>query len=227
MPEIKDKIEAVLFMTGRLMEIEELGEYAGIGSKGAVKEALNELIKDYNTREGGLEINEYEGKYKLNIKKKYNYLSTKLVSSSELEGPIQATLALIAYKQPARQSEIIEMRGNAAYDHIKDLKEQHFLTSEKCGRTRILKLTSKFFDYFDIIEQEAMKRQFKSIADKEESKLKDRIELDSTESAVAEIRKKIAEDELTDDEDKNSMLEEIPEETKISSNNFNPNDFGS
>ena len=51
------------------------------------------------------------------------------------------------------------MRGNTAYDHIKDLQQLEFVTSEKTGRTRTLKVTQKFYDYFDIVQDE-LKQKF-------------------------------------------------------------------
>ena len=74
------------------------------------------------------------------------------MTDSELDRPTQETLAIIAYKNPALQSDVIKVRGNKAYDHIKFLKGDNFITSEKNGRTRLLKLTQKFFDYFDVVE---------------------------------------------------------------------------
>lgn len=154
MQDTKNKIEAMLFTTGRFMNIEEISKLCGIGSVGIVKEALNGLINDYNNRSSSLEVIEENGKFKLNIKKTYNYLTTSLLTDSEFDAPTTKTLAIIAYKNPVLQSEIIDIRGNKAYDHIKLLKDNGFITSEKKGRTRLLKLTSKFFDYFDIIENE-------------------------------------------------------------------------
>ena len=63
-------------------------------------------------------------------------------------------MAIIAYKQPVFQAEIIKIRGNTAYDHVKMLRENGFITTEKSGRTRLIKLAPKFYDYFDIVEQE-------------------------------------------------------------------------
>ena len=81
-------------------------------------------------------------------------MTTSLLDNYKLDASTTKTLALIAYKNPVLQSEIIKMRGNGAYDHIKALKEQEFITSERQGRTRVLKLTSKFFDYFDLVEND-------------------------------------------------------------------------
>ena len=151
MEDIKNSVEAVLFTTGRFLDLNELSNLTGIASVGSLKDALNFLIEDYKNRNSSLEIVEDGGKFKLNIKKDFLYLTTKLLSETEFDKPTQETLALIAYKQPVFQSEIIKMRGTTAYDHVKKLKDMEFLTSEKSGRTRLLKTTSKFYDYFDVV----------------------------------------------------------------------------
>ncbi len=157
MQDTKNKIEAILFVTGRFMDVEEIARHASIGSIGHVKEVLQELIKDYAHKEGALIIHEDQGKFKLGIKKEYNYLTTGLLQESELDEPTMRTLALIAYKQPVLQADIIDMRGTNAYDHIHILKEHQLITSERKGRTRALKLAPKFYDYFDIVESELKK----------------------------------------------------------------------
>ncbi len=154
MTEEKNKIEAILFTTGRFLTIEEISQMCGIGSIGFIRQALEELEEEYKTRSGALEVIKEKDRWKLNIHKDYLYLTEKLLSDAELDLPAQETLAVIAYKQPAIQSDVINTRGNKAYDHIKRLKEEGFLVSEKFGRTKILKLTQKFYDYFDVVEEE-------------------------------------------------------------------------
>ena len=127
MQDVKNKAEAVLFMTGRFMAVEEIATFCNVASVGLIKDALQELTKEYAQRSCGLDVVQQDGKYKLDIKKDYHAMTTKLVSSSELDAPVQATLAVIAYKQPALQAEIVKMRGNSAYDHIKALKEAEFI----------------------------------------------------------------------------------------------------
>jgi|SRR3989338_10729854 len=154
MQDTKNKIEAVMFTTGKFLDVEELAKLCGIGSIGHVKEALGSLRQDYEARNSALHILEQGNKFKLNIKKDYLYLTETLLTDSDLDKPTQETLAVIAYKNPAMQSEIIKIRGNGAYDHIKILKELDFVAVEPSGRTKILKLTSKFYDYFDVVEDQ-------------------------------------------------------------------------
>ncbi|MBS3155759.1 SMC-Scp complex subunit ScpB [Candidatus Woesearchaeota archaeon] len=158
MQDIKNRIEAVLFTVGRAITFEELASLCNLGSVGAVRDALNELAEDYEKRDTSLKLTVDNNVASLNIKKDYMYLTTKLLNDSELDKATQETLALIAYKKPALQSDMIKMRGNGAYDHIKKLKELEFVISEKKGRTRLLKLTPKFFDYFDVVEDKLQQK---------------------------------------------------------------------
>ncbi len=162
MQEYKNRVEAILFTTGRFMDLDEISRLCGIASTGMLKEIIEELKKDYEARQGAITLLEENGRYKLNIKSQYSHLTTKLLTDSELDKPTQETLAIIAYKNPALQSDVIKIRGTTAYDHIKFLKENGFVISEKHGRTRLIKLAPKFFDYFDVVE-ESLKAQFDEI----------------------------------------------------------------
>ena len=163
----KNKIEAILFTTGKFMSLQEIADFCEIGSMGMIKELIEELKKDYESKDGSLAVFEDGGKYKLSIKKQYNYLTIKLLDVTEMDKPTQETLAVIAYKQPAIQSDVIKIRGNKAYDHVSALKELKFITSDKYGRTRLIKLTQKFFDYFDLVEDQ-LKEKFSNLAKMEE-----------------------------------------------------------
>ncbi|MBS3107515.1 SMC-Scp complex subunit ScpB [Candidatus Woesearchaeota archaeon] len=165
MQDRKNQVEAILFTTGRFMTLEEIGQVCGMGSPGFVKEVISELKKDYSIRESSLELQEHEGKWKLALRRNYVYVTSKLLDDSELDRPTQESLAVIAYKNPILQCDLIKIRGNKAYDHIHYLIENGFVISEKYGRTRILKLTQKFFDYFDVAESELTKQFGKVVED--------------------------------------------------------------
>jgi len=159
MQDVKHKVEAVLFTTGKFLTIEEISNLSGLSHEEVLQE-ISLLSEDYKGRDTSLEIIQLGDKYKLNIKKEHMYLTTKLLKNTELDKPTQETLALIAFKQPILQSLIIKMRGNTAYEHVKGLEQLEFITGEKKGRTRLLKITQKFYDYFDIVEDE-LKEKFK------------------------------------------------------------------
>ncbi|MAF35722.1 SMC-Scp complex subunit ScpB [archaeon] len=151
MDEYRNKVEALLYTTGREMSVDEIASMVGLGSPGMVKELLVALKDEYATRKSALIILQREGKWKLAIKKSYLAVTESLLHDAEMDAPMQKTLAVIAYKQPATQSEVIKVRGNKAYEHIKALKENDFVMAEKHGRTRLLKVSQKFYDYFDVV----------------------------------------------------------------------------
>ncbi len=152
MQDAKNRVEAVLFTTGKFLNLENLGRLTGVASQGYLKQVLQELKEDYEKKNSSLEVINENDLWRLNIKKEFLYLTESLLSDAELDKPTQETLAIIAYRQPAVQSDVTNIRGNKSYDHIKKLKEEGFITSERFGRTRILKLTQKFYDYFDVVE---------------------------------------------------------------------------
>lgn len=154
------RVESILFTTGRFLSLEEISSLCEIASIGYLKELLENLRRHYSEIDSALEVVNQGNRWKLAIRKDYMYLTEKLLTDSELDRPTQETLAVIAYKQPVLQSDVIKIRGNGAYDHVKNLKEHDFITAEKSGRTKILKLTSKFFDYFDVVE-DTLKSKFK------------------------------------------------------------------
>jgi len=68
----------------------------------------------------------------------------------EIEAPLIRTLAIIAYKQPIKQSDLVEIRGNKSYDHVKELESRGLINAVRQSRTKLLTTTRGFADYFGI-----------------------------------------------------------------------------
>lgn len=166
MEEIKKKIEAVLFATGRAMSIADLSKLCNVESETLIKDALEEMRKDFEERKSSLQIFGENDLWKLILKKEYHSLASNLLHKTELDKTLIETLGVIAWKQPILQSDVVKVRGTLTYEHIKLLKELDFVETEKFGRTRKLKLTGKFYDYFDI-SRDQLKEKFKGIKDKD------------------------------------------------------------
>ena len=150
---LKKQVEAMLFTTGRFMSKDEIAKHLNTNNEEITK-ILEELQKDYTEKDSAITLQKQDDLFKLNIKKEFGFIINKLLEDKEMDSPTTKTLAVIAYKSPVMQSEIIHIRGNKAYDHITHLKETGLISLEKQGRTRLIKLTSHFFDYFDIAEKE-------------------------------------------------------------------------
>ncbi|RXA18215.1 SMC-Scp complex subunit ScpB [Methanosarcina sp. MSH10X1] len=141
-------IEAALFAAGRAVSLEKLAKITG-KSKKAVISAVQELTEAYSSRGSGIEILDLGERYVMQVKPEYSELMRE-VAPKELSAPKLRTLSMIAYHQPLLQSDLIDMRGSGAYDHIKELIERGFVESVPCGRSRQLSTTSLFADYFGL-----------------------------------------------------------------------------
>ena len=147
--DLKSRIEAVLFVTGRAVELKEIAELLG-AEEFEVEEALLELIMDYSSRDGALEIDDENG-YILQVKEEYMDIVDKLCPV-DISNAVLKTLTVIALKQPIRQSELKELRGSTAYEHVQELIEKGLISrkKDKNGRSYNLKTTPKFTEYFKI-----------------------------------------------------------------------------
>jgi segregation and condensation protein B len=159
------QIEAALFVAGRPLDLNELCQVIGSRSKKKAQKYADALMQEYNARSTALEILALKDeRYVLQVKAEFTHLIQKLVNRPLLSsGPLK-TLSYIAIKQPISQKRVIDVRGQHAYGHIKELKESHLIIAEKSGRSMMLKTTGDFADYFglpyDITE---MKRNLKKI----------------------------------------------------------------
>lgn len=168
--EIKGKIEAILFAAGRAVPLGECEMLAQVKTPGIIKEAVNELKQEYDGRNSPLMIvDEAEG-WKLTVREKFLSVVQRINPETELSKATMETLAIIAWRSPVLQSEVIHIRTNKAYDHIAELEETGFIGKERRGKTYLIKTTKKFYDYFDLPDQQAVRELFKEFKDLEPQK---------------------------------------------------------
>lgn len=111
-----------------------------------VRQAILDLIHDYEERASGLEIADDNG-YIIQVKDEYASIIDEFVPM-EMPVSLIRTLSAIAIKQPVAQSEIIKIRGAGAYDHIKELMTRELIIKKEEGRSPTLSTTKKFQEYF-------------------------------------------------------------------------------
>ena len=163
------KIEAVLFSSGKYLTEDKLMSILKI-DKRALNRALKDLKAHYDNADTSLKLFNEESSWKLNVKEEYSDVVREIVSDLELPKPVMETLAFIAYRSPVIQSDVIEVRGVTAYDHIGFLEDKKFITREKHGRSYKVKIAERFHDYFDV-EDAALQSMFKDISPPESVKL--------------------------------------------------------
>ncbi len=146
------KVEAALFISGKFMSVQELVAFTDVNPilLRKILEDLNEKYKD-----SGIEVVNKNNLWKMDVSSNYVWMVNKLAGgNSEFTKAEQETLALIAYKQPIKQSIIIKIRGNKAYDHVKNFVERGLINKKRIGHTAELTLNDNFFDYFSLTGNE-------------------------------------------------------------------------
>ncbi len=158
-------LEAALYVAGRPLNLKTLASVIKTRSKNKTRKLAKELVEEYRNRDSALEILELEDdRFVLQLKGEYTPRVRKLALRPLLSvGPLR-TLSYIAYRQPIPQSHVIDVRGHHAYPHLKQLEDLGLITREKTGRTRVIRTTEFFADYFSLSHDlRAMKQQLKGI----------------------------------------------------------------
>jgi len=198
------KIEAILFVAGKRLPLDEIARLARIRDREEVKKALEKLKEEYDEKKGSLIIDMIEQGdetlWKLTVQSQMIPLIKRIVTKTELKKSVIETLAYIAYKYPIKQSDLIKVRSNKAYEHLSELDKTGYISRQKYGRTNIIKLTEKFFNYFDL-PPEKLKDQFKDFAQLEKA----------IEEKEAEVKKIINENKEKTEEIKKERQKETKE----------------
>ena len=152
------RLEAILYLKGRSMTLGELAEIAAI-SRDQVEIGLITLMADYAHRDTALEIRQECQRYSLQLRDGLGELVQNLLPV-DLSTAALRTLATIALKKRILQSDLVELRGSGAYDHIKELLAQNFIERKRQteGRSYWLSLSEKFHRTFSIKTDELKPR---------------------------------------------------------------------
>ena len=158
-------LEAALYIAGRPLDLNELCQVIGSRSKKKAQKYAETLMQEYAARNTALEILALKDeRFVLQVKPEFTPLIKKLVNRPLLSsGPLK-TLSYIAFRQPISQKRVIEVRGQHAYGHVKELKEMGLIAAERSGRSMALRTTDYFSDYFGLTQDVTlMKKELKRI----------------------------------------------------------------
>src|SRR3989344_2589096 len=144
------KLEAVLFIAGRFLSLREIVGLTGINPI-ILRMLIEKLAERYAKGDGAIEIIEKDDMWKMDVRQEYIGLVNQIATgNTEFTKAEQETLAIIAYKQPVKQSVIVKIRGNKAYEHVKKFVDIGLLKAKKTGHTKELNLSEEFHDYFSV-----------------------------------------------------------------------------
>ncbi len=207
----RKKVEALLFSSGKKMSLESLKDLSGLGKK-ELKKALEDLKERYDSEETALKIFNEGDSWKMMVKDNYVDMIKDIVADTELSKATLETLAVIAYNHPeVLQSEVVEKRGQHAYDHISELEELGFVKKVRSGRTYSLTLSDKFFDYFELEGVDDIKEFFKNVRpdleEKAEEKGKEKAEEKIGDLEVVDVEEK--EEDPGEEEEDGEKLDDL------------------
>ena len=140
-------LEATLFSAGRSLSLVELSETLGY-EEDEISESLVTLQSTVKRRRGvGLQVVEIGFKWAMEVKPIIaDHLPKE--TKSELPPKLLKAAALIAYHQPMPQSRLVELLGQRAYDHIRELAQAGLVGRRRDGNTRRLTTTRRFSEMF-------------------------------------------------------------------------------
>jgi segregation and condensation protein B len=157
-------IEAALYVTGRPVDLKTLGSILGMRSEEKIRDAARQLKERYKTM-GAIEVLELsDGRFVMQLRPRYAPHVKRLATRQLLTPGPMKTLSFISYKQPITQSYLAKVRGNLCYSHVKQLQEMGLISEEKLGRTKVLRTTPNFADYFNLSQDlQTMKKQLEQV----------------------------------------------------------------
>lgn len=158
-------IEAALYVAGKPLDLKTLGSVIGLRSEEKTRETARKLKDRYIQDGKAIEVLELtDGRFVMQLKPQYTPHVRRLATRQLLTPGPMKTLSFIAYKQPVTQSYLAKVRGNLSYSHVKHLQEMGLISEEKLGRTKILRTTPNFADYFNLSQDlQIMKKQLERI----------------------------------------------------------------
>jgi segregation and condensation protein B len=156
MDNLKNIVESLLFVADEPLTIERLKQIITGAETKALREALEELVVDYETRKGGFYLSPVAGGYQIRTRPEYTEWIKRLLQPKpqRLSKAALETLAIVAYKQPVIRADIEQLRGVDCGGVLRALLERKFIRvlgrKEIPGRPLIYATTKRFLEVFGL-----------------------------------------------------------------------------
>ena len=130
--EVISIVEALIFVADEPVSIKIIADVLE-EDRETIESAVEELKRDYDERESGLQLREIAGGWQISTRTEFHeemrrFLKTR--PSAKLSLAALETLAVIAYKQPVTIPEILEIRGVQSASAIKTLLEKRLIVTK-------------------------------------------------------------------------------------------------
>lgn len=153
---LKGLLEALVFLSSEPIKLSSLAKTVDI-EKTLARELLDEMILDYQEREGGFLLREIAGQYQFITSDVYHERLGVIFKEKKKETLSRSnldTLAIIAYKQPLTLAEIDEIRGVSSRAMVANLISKKLVKpigqKEVPGRPTLYGTTNDFLIHFGL-----------------------------------------------------------------------------
>jgi segregation and condensation protein B len=124
--------EALVFVADEPIGVKALADVLA-EERDTIQAAIEELAREYEEREGGLQLREIGGGWQISTRAEHHehvraFLKTR--PSAKLSLAALETLAVIAYKQPVTVPEILDIRGVQSASAIKTLLDKRLIVAK-------------------------------------------------------------------------------------------------
>ncbi len=149
-------IEALIFVSEEPLSAKAIADVLK-EDRDSIEKAIGELVREFNGRNGGLQLREVAGGWQIATRPEYHehvraFLRTR--PSAKLTLASLETLAVIAYRQPVTVPEILEIRGVQSPSAIKTLLDKKLIVAkgrkETVGRPMMYGTSKEFLMQFGL-----------------------------------------------------------------------------
>ncbi len=161
-------LEAAMFVSDSPLTADRLAAIVNEDPEN-VKAMLDSFKKDLDADNRGIVIEETPEGFEIRVKPEYREEVAKLAPFSDLSDGMLRTLAIIAARQPIKQSLLVKYQGNKVYGYIQDLEGKGLVKTEKFGRTKLITVTSGFESYFGQSTEDIQRMLNKKLEEKPET----------------------------------------------------------
>lgn len=185
--ELLGAVEAILFAMGESVSLSKIASAIGKDETEA-KRLLEELKKQYQKKERGIQLIELEDSYQLCTKPElYDYLIqvAKQPKKHVLTDVLLETLAIVSYKQPVTKIEIEKIRGVKSDHAVNKLVEYDLVCEvgrlDAPGKPLLFGTTEEFLRRFGVQSVEELPsiapEQLEDFKEEAEREIKDRLDV--------------------------------------------------
>jgi segregation and condensation protein B len=159
---IESAIEAILFVAGDAVKIDDIAEAIG-ETKVTISSVADKMIEERKKKGSGIEVFRVGDKLQLTTSKKYEEYIKKLFMPDNtyvITNAAIETLSIIAYNQPVTRGEIEKIRGVSCTYSLNALLNKGLIyesgRKDTLGHPKLYKTSDEFLRHFGISNVEEL-----------------------------------------------------------------------